>query len=77
MIETRKFLIELHTDGRMTWSEYMEPANKEDRNYLCGKAFLKVAAKLKTYPCSLWPSEVKSAYLNGASHMMDILRNVL
>ena len=76
-METRNFVVELHTDGRMTWAEYIEPACKEDLNKLCGRAFQQVAEKLKTYPCSLWPNEVKASYLNGASHMLDILRDFL
>lgn len=76
-MEIRKFIIELHTDGSMTWAEYVEPMNKEDRDHVCGKAFQEVAEQLNTYPASLWAPEVKAAYLNGASHMMDILRKVL
>lgn len=76
-MEMRKFIIELHTDGSMTWAEYTEPTNKEDRDYLCGKAFQELSSRLETYPTSLWTPKVKAAYLNGASHMMDILRKVL
>lgn len=76
-MEMRKFIIEMHTDGSMTWAEYTEPMNKDDRDYLCGKAFQELASKLETYPTSLWTLEVKAAYLNGASHMMDILRKAL
>lgn len=76
-MEMRKFVIELHTDGSMTWAEYTEPSSKEDRDYLCGKAFQEVAEKLQNYPCSLWPNEVKASYLNGASNMMDVLRKLL
>lgn len=76
-MEMRKFVIELHTDGSMKWVEYTESSNKEDRDYLCRKAFQEVAEKLQNYPCSLWTNEVKASYLNGASHMMDKLRKVL
>ena len=76
-MQMRKFIVELHTDGSMTWSEYTEPNSREDRDYLCGKAFQEVVCKLETHPASLWPPEVKAAYLNGASHMMDILRKLL
>ena len=76
-MEMRKFIIELHTDGSMTWAEYTELMNKEDRDYLCGKAFQELAIKLETYPNSLWAPQVKAAYLNGASHMIDILRKAL
>ena len=76
-MEIRKFIIELHTDGSMTWAEYVEPMNKEDRDHVCGKAFQEVASKLETYPASLWPPKVKAAYLNGASHMMGVLRKAL
>lgn len=76
-MEMRKFIVELHTDGSITWAEYVEPMNKEDREYVCGKAFQEVASKLETYPSRLWPPEVKAGYLNGAAHMMDILRKAL
>lgn len=76
-METRKFVVELHTDGSMNWAEYIEPASEEDRCELCSRAFQQVVEKLKTYPCSLWPHEVKASYLNGASHMLDILRKIL
>lgn len=76
-MEIRKFIIELHPDGRMTWVEYIEPSSKEDRNYLCGRAFQAVSKYLDTYPAFLWSDDVKASYLNGASHMMDILRKVL
>lgn len=76
-MEMRKFVIEQYPDGRLKWAEYTEPSSKEDRDYLCGKAFQNIAGKLNTYPCSLWPDDVKASYLNGASHMMDELRKVL
>lgn len=76
-MEMRKFVIELHSDGSMTWAEYTEPSTKEDRDYLCGRAFKEVSGYLDTYPAGLWSPEVKAAYLNGASHMMDVLRHVL
>lgn len=76
-MEMRKFVIEQHPDGRLNCAEYTEPSSKEDRDYLCGKAFQEVAEKLRNYPCSLWPNEVKASYLNGASHMMEVLRKLL
>ena len=76
-MEMRKFVIDLHADGSLNWCEYTEPSNKEDRDYLCGKAFQEVAERLQKYPCSLWPNEVKASYLNGASNMMDVLRKLL
>lgn len=76
-MEMRKFVIDLHADGSLNWCEYTEPSSKEDRDYLCGKAFQEVAEKLQNYPCSLWPDAVKASYLNGASHMMDLLRKLL
>lgn len=76
-MEIRKFIVELHTDGSMTWAEYVEPMNKEDRDYVCGKAFQEVASKLETGFASLWMPEVKAAYLDGAVNMKDILRKVL
>lgn len=76
-MEIRKFIVELHPNGRMTWAEYTEPSSKEDRDYLCGRAFQEVEKYLETYPASLWPEDVKASYLNGASHMMEVLRKVL
>ena len=77
MMEMRKFIVELHTDGSMTWAEYTEPLARKERDRVCGEAFQEVAKHLDTYPASLWAPEVKAGYLNGASHMMDILRKVL
>lgn len=76
-MEMRKFIVELHTDGSMTWAEFTEPHSKEDQDYICGRAFKKVAEYLDTYPARLWSPDVKAGYLNGASHMMDILREAL
>ena len=76
-MEIRKFIVELHPDGRMTCVEYTEPQSKEDRNYLCGRAFQEVEKDLEAYPQSLWSDAIKASYLNGASRMMDILRKVL
>ena len=76
-MEMRKFIVELHTDGSITWAEYFEPSAKDDRDRLCGRAFIEVSDYLNTYPASLWERKVKAAYLNGASHMMDVLRKVL
>lgn len=76
-MEIRKFIVELHPDGRMTWAEYTEPNSKEDRDYLCGRAFQEVAKDLEAFPESLWSDEIKASYLNGALRMMDVLRKVL
>ena len=76
-MEMRKFIIELHTDGSITWAEYVEPVLKEDRDRLCGAAFQELAEELNTHPASLWAPEVKARYLNGAARMMDILRKRL
>ena len=73
----RKYLVTIHADDSITVNEYAVPLNRKERDLVCREAFLEVTEKLKTYPCSLWPTEVKAAYLNGASHMMDILRKVL
>lgn len=76
-MEMRKFVIELHSDGSMTWAEYTEPSTKEDRDYLCGRAFKDVSGYLDTYPASRWPPKVKAAYLAGAASMAEKLRKIL
>lgn len=76
-MEMRKFVIELHSDGSMTWVEYTEPRSTEDMEYLCGKAFRETCEYLDTYPASLWDPNVKAAFMNGASHIMNLLRRVL
>lgn len=76
-MEMRKFIIELHSDGSMTWVEYTEPRSKEDMEYLCGEAYRKACEYLDTYPARLWTPEVKASFLNGASHIMNLLRRVL
>lgn len=76
-MEMRKFIVELHTDGRLTWAEYTEPLTRKERDRVCGAAFAEIAEQLNKYPNSLWAPEVKAGYLNGAAHMMDILRNAL
>ena len=76
-MEMRKFVVELHTDGRMTWAEYIEPSSKEDQDYLCERAFDYVSEYLDTYPAISWSPEVKASYLKGASHMMELLRRAL
>ena len=75
-MEMRKFVVTLHESGEITWNEYIENS-KEDVNRICGGAFQEVSSRLETYPCALWSPEVKAAYLNGAAHMMDILRKFL
>lgn len=76
-MEMRKFVVELHTDGRMTWAEYTEPSSKEDQDRLCEGAFNAVSEYLNTYPAITWPPAVKGSYLKGASHMMELLRRAL
>lgn len=76
-MQIRKFIVTIHEDGSITAVEYSEPFTKEDRDYLCGRAFQTVSESLNTYPRALWPDDMKSSYLNGASHMMDLLRKAL
>lgn len=75
-MEMRKFVITLHESGAITWNEYIENS-KEDTYRICGDAFREVSSKLDTYPGSLWAPEVKAGYLNGAAHMLDLLRKLL
>ena len=73
----RNYLVTIHEDGHITVNEYTAPLTRKERDRVCGAAFQELASKLETYPTSLWAPTVKAAYLNGASHMMDILRKVL
>lgn len=81
-MEIRKFIIELHTDGSMTWSEYTEPNSREDLNskdldLICTRAFQRAADCLKTFPWSEHSPAVKAAYLAGAARAAAILRETL
>lgn len=76
-MEMRKFTIELHSDGSMTWAEYTQPNSEEDRNYLCSKAFDRVAAELDTLPLSNYSPGSKLAYLLGAASMARKLLSAL
>lgn len=70
----RKFIIELHTDGSMTWAEYTEPHSQEDRDLICSRAFQSVAEDLDTFPCCHFSPAAKAAYLAGAASMATVLR---
>lgn len=76
-MEMRKFVVELHTDGSMSWSEYTEPQTLNERNRVCAAATREVEAYLDTYPACIWSQEAKDAYLLGASKMKYLLRKVL
>lgn len=76
-MEMRKFIIELRSDGSMTWAEYTQPNSDEDRNYLCSKAMDSVAKELDTLPRATWSPGVKLAYLAGAASMAEKLRKAL
>lgn len=76
-MEMRKFIVELHTDGSMTWTEYTDPHSKEDRDYLCSKAMDSVARELDTTPLVTCSPGIKIAYLSGAASMAEKLRKVL
>ena len=76
-MEMRKFVVELHTDGSMTWSEYTEPISREDRDDICSRAFHRVADDLETFPCCHYTPAAKAAYLAGAARMSAILRKAL
>lgn len=68
-MEMRKFIIELHGDGSLTWAEYTEPNSKEDLEYLFSKAMDSVKAELCTLPWANCQPSVKAAYLSGASSL--------
>lgn len=76
-MEMRKFIIELHTNGSMTWSEYTEPNSREGRDDMCSRAFQRAADDLEAFPCRLYSPGAKAAYLAGAARMAEILRKVL
>lgn len=76
-MEMRKFIIELHTDGSMTWSEYTEPNSREDLDLICSRAFQRAADCLETSPCCNYSPDAKAAYLAGAARAAAILRKTL
>lgn len=68
-MEMRKYIIEMHGDGSMTWAEYTNPNNKEDRDNLCSKAMDRVVKELDMLPWAKCSPCVKQAYLSGAASM--------
>lgn len=76
-MEMRNFIIEMHTDGSMTWAEYAEPLNKDGRNRLFVQALESVVDELDTYPACCQTPDAKAAYLAGAVRMASILRKAL
>ena len=76
-MEMRKFIIELHPDGSMSWAEYAEPINKEERDRLFSEAFRSVSEEVDTYPVCSYTPAAKAAYLAGAARMASILRRAL
>lgn len=76
-MEMRKFIIDLHSDGSMTWAEYTDPTSEEDRDYLCSKVMDSVAKELDTLPWASCSPSVKLAYLSGAASMAAKLRKAL
>lgn len=76
-MEMRKFVVELHTDGSLTWAEYTEPNSKEDLDYIFSKALDSVTAELDILPWVNCLPAVKAAYVSGAASMVKKLRKVL
>lgn len=76
-MEMRKFIIELHADGSMTWSEYIEPNTREDQEVVCSRALQRAADDLEAFPCRYYSPSEKDAYLAGAARMAAILRKAL
>ena len=76
-MEIRKFIIELHTDGSITWSEYTEPNNREDRDGICSRAYQRAAEDLERFPYCNYSQVAKASYLAGAARMAHILRKAL
>ena len=76
-MEMRKFIVELHTDGSMTWAEYAEPLDKAERDRLYGQAFASVAEELDTHPERCQTPAAKAAYLAGAARMASVLHKAL
>ena len=76
-MEMRKFIVELHTDGSMTWAEYAEPLDKAERDRFYGQAFASVAEELDIYPACCQTPAAKAAYLAGAARMASVLHKAL
>lgn len=55
-MEIRKFIIELHTDGSMTWAEYSEPREV---------GYADVARKCRQRAEALWGVTSNLGYMKG------------
>lgn len=78
-MEIRKFIIELHPCGKVSWNEYEEPrdhyTHKEWEDVLSA-ALLDVQHFLNSYPACTWDENEKILYIRGAIAMKNELRNM-
>ena len=73
-MEMRKFIVEIHPDGRVYATEYEEPSERQyasdyDLEYIFSKAMDSVRAELDTLPWAKCSPSVKAAYLSGAASL--------
>lgn len=76
-MEMRKFIIEIHPDGRMTWCEYEEPAEANraanDRSWLSGyrQALVHCNEQVRSLEGIKDNSVAGSLMYQGATHVRD------
>lgn len=85
-MEMRKFIVELHTDGSMTWNEYEEPKSikhdaltftHEEWKHLLDEAFCSICDGVDTtYPGCSWSADDRLLYKTGASALVNLVKDV-
>lgn len=85
-MEIRKFIIELHTDGSMTWNEYEEPKSinhdaqtftHEEWKHLLDEVFRSICDGVdKTYPGCSWSVNDRLLYKIGASALVNLVKDI-
>lgn len=85
-MEMRKFIIELHTDGSMTWNEYEEPKSinhdaptftHEEWKCLLNEVFRSIYDGVdETYPGCPWSERDWLLYKIGASAFANLVKDV-
>ena len=86
LMEMRKFIVELHTDGSMTWNEYEEPKSikhdaltftHEEWKHLLDEVFCSICDGVdKTYPGCSWSEDDRLLYKAGASALVNLVKDV-
>lgn len=78
-MEMRKFIIELHPDGSLSWNEYEDRKERythREWNDLLTAALQDVQNILKQHPACTWDENENFIFMCGAVTMQNTLRDL-